>query len=820
MATPFETFVNVELPKRPSTNQDPLILPAGMLPISTGVGLELEFVDPLSIVQDGEDGADGTDGQNGKTAYELALTDGFEGTLPEWLLSIKGDKGDQGSTGEAGFLNLMGTLGEIAELPNPLEQPEGAAYLINKELWVVYEDAWVNSGDISGPEGSAGVGLRIRGHLNSTADLPQSGMEVGDTWIISPKMWVWDSVSWQFVGERGPTGASIYELAVEDGFVGSKKDYVKYVKAKNNYELAYESGFSGTLHQWLTQLKGAQGETGSTGSRGLKGEQGDKGDQGEPALPIVLKGTVATEQDLPLTANESDAYVIVHNLFVWLNGEWIDVGPIIGPKGDRGIKGEEGDMGPQGGQGPVGLNNYELAQFSGFTGTLEDWLNTMAGRDGLSAYEQDVAAGFSGSVSDWLWSLHGPAGLNGVRGATGATGNDGFSFNPKGSVPTVYSLESIPLPARITGDTYFTQDVGDVFSWNGSDWVLMGNSKGPAGPRGPVGPGLRVMGVFDTPSQLPESGAILGDGYIIGTDFWIWNNTEFVNAGTIVGPKGDEGEKGDTGIQGPKGARGDRGIDGNYWIVLPRPPGPVDGQPNDYYVNSSTLEMFHKTDNIRWAFLGYIGGGNVYDAPGDSEEYVRVNGGWAKAAFQDAPNDGASYVRKDKNWIALSLDEAPTDNKQYVRKNGQWFVLAETVSEAPTDGKLYVRVNNGWQVITVDVTEAPLGGEEYVRKSGAWSLPMRQTLKVGSSVGVLDLSVQQAFVVDGTASRTITITNPPGAGRCMVVAVKLMGAGGAITWPANIVWAAGSTPMLGLTFTLVTLFWDGVQWTGSAGSSY
>lgn len=820
MASPFETFVNVELPKRPSTNQDPLLLVQGLLPVSTGVGLELAFVDPSSLVHDGEDGNDGLDGANGKSAYELAVAAGFEGTQPEWLASIKGEKGDVGPTGEAGFLEMMGELGEVAELPNPLEQSPGAAYLINKELWVVYDNAWINAGDISGPEGAAGVGLRIRGHLSSTADLPQSGADVGDTWIISPKMWVWDGVSWQHVGERGPTGASIYELAVADGFVGSEKDYVKYVKAKNNYELAYESGFSGSLMQWLTQLKGEKGDTGSRGPDGSKGNTGDKGDQGEPALPIVLKGSVETEQDLPLTANESDAYVVVHNLFVWLNGEWIDVGPIIGPKGGKGDKGEQGDQGERGDQGPVGMNNYELAVLAGFLGTMEDWLNAMAGRDGMSAYELALADGFSGSKSDYLWSLHGPAGLNGVRGAPGPTGEDGFSFNPKGSIASAYALDGIPSNDRKNGDTYFTQDEGDVFSWDGGGWVLMGNARGPAGPRGPVGAGLRVVGVLASPADLPQVGAGLGDGYIIGLNFWIWNGTEFVDAGTIVGPKGDEGEKGDTGIQGPKGTKGDRGLDGNYWIVLPRPPGPVDGQPNDYYVNSATLEMFHKTDNIRWAFLGYIGGGNVYDAPSDSAEYVRVNGGWGAASLQEAPNDGVSYTRKNKNWVALQIEEAPQDDKQYTRRNGQWFVLAETLAEAPTDDGLYARSNSGWVAIALDVKEAPTGGEEYVRKSGAWSLPMRQTLKVGSSAGVLDLGTQQAFVVDGTTSKTITITNPPAAGRCMVVAVKIMGAGGAITWPNYIVWGAGATPLLGLIFTLVTLFWDGVQWIGSVGSSY
>lgn len=43
MPTPFESFVNAELPKRIATNSDPLIVPAGMVPVTTGVGLLTEF---------------------------------------------------------------------------------------------------------------------------------------------------------------------------------------------------------------------------------------------------------------------------------------------------------------------------------------------------------------------------------------------------------------------------------------------------------------------------------------------------------------------------------------------------------------------------------------------------------------------------------------------------------------------------------------------------------------------------------------------------------------------------------------------------------
>lgn len=45
MATEFEVFVNAELPKRISTEDNPLTIPANKVPVTTGVGLSTTFLD-------------------------------------------------------------------------------------------------------------------------------------------------------------------------------------------------------------------------------------------------------------------------------------------------------------------------------------------------------------------------------------------------------------------------------------------------------------------------------------------------------------------------------------------------------------------------------------------------------------------------------------------------------------------------------------------------------------------------------------------------------------------------------------------------------
>ena len=47
--------------------------------------------------KEGPMGPEGEDGAPGKSAYELAVAEGFAGTLEEWLLSLVGEKGEIGA---------------------------------------------------------------------------------------------------------------------------------------------------------------------------------------------------------------------------------------------------------------------------------------------------------------------------------------------------------------------------------------------------------------------------------------------------------------------------------------------------------------------------------------------------------------------------------------------------------------------------------------------------------------------------------------------------------------------------------------------------
>ena len=60
----------------------------------------------------GATGESGADGADGKSAYQIALDNGFVGSQSEWLASLKGDKGEKGDTGEQGIQGIQGEKGD------------------------------------------------------------------------------------------------------------------------------------------------------------------------------------------------------------------------------------------------------------------------------------------------------------------------------------------------------------------------------------------------------------------------------------------------------------------------------------------------------------------------------------------------------------------------------------------------------------------------------------------------------------------------------------------------------------------------------------
>lgn len=116
----------------------------------------------------------------------------------------------------------------------------------------------------------------------------------------------------------------------------AKGEIAAGLDGKSAYELAIDNGFVGTEEEWLASLKGDTGETGAKGDKGDPGDRGPKGDEGDSALLTVT--TTAEGATLVATDKNGTTVAIVKH----------------GEKGDSGAQGPAG----QDGHTPVKGEDY------------------------------------------------------------------------------------------------------------------------------------------------------------------------------------------------------------------------------------------------------------------------------------------------------------------------------------------------------------------------------------------------------------------------------------------------------------------------------
>ena len=267
---------------------------------------------------------------NGKSAYELAVENGYKGTVQEWLSSLAGAQGKQGEAGKSAYEIAVehGYVGTEVEWIRSLAGANGlSAYEIAKKNgYEGTELEWLESlvGE-TGKDGSNG---------KSAYELAvEKGFEGSEEdWLLTL---VGPTGA---AGKDGANGKSAFELAQENGFEGSLSEWldslvgtggVASVPGKSAYELAVDNGFEGSEEEWLESLKGKDGTAGEDGAsayeiavdngfegseeewvESLHGEDGKDGQDGENGVGVV------------------NAYINgqLHLILVLSNGDEIDAG--------------------------------------------------------------------------------------------------------------------------------------------------------------------------------------------------------------------------------------------------------------------------------------------------------------------------------------------------------------------------------------------------------------------------------------------------------------------------------------------------------------
>jgi hypothetical protein len=621
----------------------------------------------------------------GKSAYQIAKDNGFVGTEAAWLLSLKGDKGDKGDQGDS----------------------------------------------IKGDQGDPAVPFKVAGIKPDVGSLPRPGVET-EAWYVGSTLYIWVEADLDYIDLGSAGGLSAYEIAKAEGFVG-------------------------TVQEWLASLKGDKGDKGDQGDS----IKGDKGDDGVDGRNLQVNGTqpnLAAIQALPTPA-EQDAWVALDtgHLHIYVAAAWIDAGPF---------------------KGADGKSAYQVAVDGGFVGNQAAWLaslkgtNGTNGTDGANVVVKGAVANFAAlpvgaaeqdcySVQDtntlYMWisaawvslgSFKGDPGTNGTNGTDGAdgqsievikvlteadptipppSGNEGKAYidqlgemfvctggawhsvgriqgekgdkgdqgtgiNMRGNVATVAGLP--PKATAAEGDGYFTEDDKMLYvlvdgEWAGPfDIIGLQGEQGPIGPQGLTGKSINILGSYATLAALQTAhptGA-LGDGYLIGNNLAIWTTDSggmWIDVGPIRGPQGEQGPIGGQGIQGKKGDKGDIG---SRWLTLPpdmpEPTAGFTGNTGDWAV-STTFQVFYKTANLGWMHWGQLVAGDVNSPLPSLGKVVRLGTEWVPLLVDEAP-----AMVADKLYARTLKDGSATNE-------GEWteLVFPPTIADLSVkDGKQMVRI--------------------------------------------------------------------------------------------------------------------------------
>jgi len=123
----------------------------------------------------------------------------------------------------------------------------------------------------------------------------------------------------------------------------------------------------------------------------------------------------------------------------------------------------------------------------------------------------------------------GPQGVQGPRGFQGFQGNQG----PQGN----QGFQGVQGPQGFQG---------------------VQGPQGTQGPQGLNGTSVVLKGAVQSVANLPSTGNTVGDLYVVldNGDGYVWDGTQWDDAGQIQGPQGFQGNQGPQGSQGPQGASG------------------------------------------------------------------------------------------------------------------------------------------------------------------------------------------------------------------------------------------------------------------------
>lgn len=286
-------------------------------------------------------------GKDGKSAYQLALDEGFEGSLSEWLASLVGKQGAPGNDGK-----------------------DGKPFVIAK----IYTSVDEMNADYSNTEVERGSFVTI-----DTGNIDDED---------NAKLFV-----------KGATGfVYLTDLSGATGLQGPP--------GKSAYELAKANGFVGTVTEWLASLKGANGKDGGEGKPGADGKtpyiqdgywyidginlnvkaQGEPGTNGERGTGILRVTSAPTSYTTAIGGKNPIKRMLISTIKTQSGVGEVLVGDLIAHSYyqyhiyhlDASYAYMDTYQSIRGSAGAAGKTAYDYAQDGGYTGTEAEFAAKLA----------------------------------------------------------------------------------------------------------------------------------------------------------------------------------------------------------------------------------------------------------------------------------------------------------------------------------------------------------------------------------------------------------------------------------------------------------
>jgi parallel beta-helix repeat protein len=190
--------------------------------------------------------------------------------------------------------------------------------------------------------------------------------------------------------------------------------------------------------------------------------------------------------------------------------------------------------------------------------------------------------------------------LAGSKGSQGPAGENGAMWYFGASAPSSGTGHE--------NDYYLNNSTWDIYRKSSGSWVLIGNIEGATGATGPQGP---QGSTGATGSQGP------------------------------AGAAGSQGPQGPAGATGPQGSQGPAGENGAMWYFGASAPSSGTGHENDYYLDNSTWNVYHRLSGS-WVLIGNIKGATGATGTQGPRGYGFAS--YVVAAHDSIDNENADFV--------------------------------------------------------------------------------------------------------------------------------------------------------------------------------